>query len=235
MAALNKNGEGLFARHRWWIIAIAIAFAVILFAAFNSMNSVAIPVRAARVTRANIRIVISTNGKVEPVNNFEAHAPTATTVARVLVREGDHVKRGQQLLQLDDADARTNQAKAVAELKGAQADINAVQTGGTREEVLITDAQLVKARAERNNAERNLEALRKLEKNGSASTGEVKQAEAQFTTAQASVNLLEQKLGDRFSRQERAHVEAQKSQAQAAYEAATAILDRSNVRAPFDG
>jgi len=235
MAALNKNGEGLFARHRWWIIAIAIAFAVILFAAFNSMNSGVIPVRAAHVTRANIRSVISTNGKVEPINNFEAHAPTATTVVRVLAREGDHVKRGQLLLQLDDADARTNRAKAIAELKGAQADINAVQTGGTREEVLITDAQLVKARADRDNAERNLEALRKLEKNGSASMGEVKEAEAQFSTAQANVKLLEQKLADRYSKPEVARVEAQKSEAQAAYDAATAILKRSNVTAPFDG
>jgi len=235
MAALNKNGEGLFARHRWWIIAIAIAFAVILFAAFNSMNSGVIPVRAAHVTRANIRSVISTNGKVEPINNFEAHAPTATTVVRVLAREGDHVKRGQLLLQLDDADARTNRAKAIAELKGAQADINAVQTGGTREEVLITDAQLVKARVDRDNAERNLEALRKLEKNGSASMGEVKEAEAQFSTAQANVKLLEQKLADRYSKPEVARVEAQKSEAQAAYDAATAILKRSNVTAPFDG
>ena len=235
MAALNKNGEGLFARHRWWIIAIAIALAVILFAAFNSMNNGVIPVRAARVARANIRSVISTNGKVEPINNFEAHAPTATTVVRVLVREGDHVKRGQLLLQLDDADARTNRAKAVAELKGAQADINAVQTGGTREEVLTTDAQLVKARVDRDNAERNLEALRKLEKNGSASMGEVKEADAQFSTAQANVKLLEQKLADRYSKPEVAHVEAQKSEAQAAYDAATAILKRSNVTAPFDG
>ncbi len=235
MAALNKSGEGPFARHRWWIIAIAIALAVILFAAFNSMNSGAIPVRAARVTRANIRSVISTNGKVEPINNFEAHAPTATTVVRVLAREGDHVKRGQLLLQLDDADARTNRAKAVAELKGAQADIHAVQTGGTREEVLTTDAQLVKARVDRDNAERNLEALRRLENNGSASLGEVKEAEAQFSTAQASVQLLEQKLADRYSKLEVAHVEAQKSEAQAAYDAATAVVNRSNVTAPFDG
>ena len=125
MAALNKNGEGLFARHRWWIIAIAIAFAVILFAAFNSMNSGVIPVRAAHVTRANIRSVISTNGKVEPINNFEAHAPTATTVVRVLAREGDHVKRGQLLLQLDDADARTNRAKAIARRIGVPSrDLN---------------------------------------------------------------------------------------------------------------
>ena len=235
MAALNKIGAGFFARNRWWIIAIAIALAVVLFAAFNSMNGGVVPVRAARVTRSNIRSVISTNGKIEPINNFEAHAPVATTVKRVLVKEGDHVKRGQLLLQLDDADARTNAAKAIAELKGAQADINAVQTGGTREEVLTTDAQLVKAKADRDNAERNLQALERLQKNGAASIGEVKEAEAQFNTAQANLNLLQQKQRDRYSKPEVAHVEAQKGEAQAAYNAATQILNKSNVKAPFDG
>lgn len=235
MAALNKNGAGFFARNRWWIVAIAITLAVILFAAFNSMSSGVIPVRAGRVARANIRSLISTNGKVEPLNNFEAHAPVATTVKRVLVKEGDHVKRGQLLLQLDDADARTNAAKAIAALKGAQADINAVQTGGTREEVLTTDAQLVKARADRDNAERNFEALQRLQKTGAASMGEVKEGEAQWNTAQANVSLLEQKLKERYSKPEIAHVEAQKSEAQAAYDAATEILNKSNVKAPFDG
>lgn len=225
----------MFARNRWWIIAIAIVVAVVLFAAFNSMNGGVIPVRAARVTRSNIRSVISTNGKIEPINNFEAHAPVATTVKRILVKEGDHVKRGQLLLQLDDADARTNAAKAMAQLTGAQADINAVQSGGTREEVLTTDAQLVKAKADRDNAERNLEALERLQKNGAASIGEIKEAEAQFNTAQANVNLLQQKLKDRYSKPEVAHVEAQKSEAQAAYDAATEILNKSNIKAPFDG
>ncbi len=235
MAALNKNGASFFARNRWWIIAIAIALAVILFAAFNSMNSGVIPVRAGRVTRANIRSVISTNGKVEPIHNFEAHAPVATTVERVLVKEGDHVKRGQLLLQLDDTEARKNAAQAAAQLKGAQADINAVQTGGTRGEVLTTDAQLVKARADRDNAQRNLEALQRLQKNGAASMGEVKEAEAQFNAAQANVNLYEQKLRNGYSQPEIAHAEAQKSAAEAAYQAATDIVNKSNLRAPFDG
>ncbi len=235
MAAVQKNGSGFFARNRWWIVAVATVVAVVLFAAFNSMSSGVIPVRAGRVVRGNIRSVISTNGKVEPLSNFEAHAPVATTVKRVLVKEGDHVKRGQLLLQLDDADARTNAAKAQAQLTGAQADINAVHTGGTREEVLTTDAQLVKARADRDNAQRNFEALQRLQKNGAASMGEVKEAEAQFNTAQANVNLLEQKLKERYSKPEVAHVEAQRTEAQTAYQAATEILAKSNVRAPFDG
>jgi HlyD family secretion protein len=235
MAALRQTASTFFTRNRWWIIACVIAVAVVLLAAFNSMRGDVIPIRTARITRATIRSSISTNGKVEPLQNFEAHAPVATTVKKILVREGDHVKRGQLLLQLDDADARTNAARALAQLKGAQADINATSNGGTREEILTLQSQLIKAQSERDAAQRNLDAMQRLQKNGAASVGEVKDAENQARTAQAALDLVLQKQKERFSQPEIAKVEAQKGEAQAAYDAAQEVLSKSNVRAPFDG
>ena len=232
---MHREYSSFFARNRWWIIAAAIVAAVILLAAFNSMRGDIIPVRAARVVRGNIRSLISTNGKIEPIQKFEAHSPVSTTVKRILVKEGQQVKRGQLLMQLDDAEARSAAAKAIAQLRGAQADIHAVTHGGTREEVLTTDAQLVKAQADRDNAKRNLDALQRLQKDGAASAGEVRAAEAEYNTTQANVNLLEQKLKARYSQPEVARVEAQQSEAQAAYDAAQDILKKSNIRAPFDG
>ncbi|PYX69906.1 MAG: efflux transporter periplasmic adaptor subunit, partial [Acidobacteria bacterium] len=191
--------------------------------------------RAAIVERGTIRSVVSTNGRVEPLQNLEAHAPVPATVKRVLVKEGDQVKKGQLLLQLDDADARTQAARAVAQLKAAQADVNAIQRGGSQEEVLTLDAQLIKARTERDAAARNLDALRRLQQKGAASVGEVKQAEAKLQSAEADLQLLQQKQRDRYSGPEIAKFVAQKSQAQAAYDAAQEVLQKSNVRAPFDG
>ena len=40
---------------------------------------------------------IATNGKIEPEEDFQAHAPMATTVKKIFVHEGDFVKKGQQL------------------------------------------------------------------------------------------------------------------------------------------
>ncbi len=235
MAALRNNGSSFFARNRWWLLAGGIVVAVIVLAAFNSMRGDVIPIRSARVAYGSIRSLISTNGKIEPIQNFEAHSPVATTVKRILVKEGDHVRRGQLLLELDDDEARTNSAKAMAQLRGAEADSNAVQNGGTQEEVLTTQAQLVKARADRDNAKRNLEAMEGLVKKGAASVGELNAAQAGYKTAQANVDLLEKKLSGRYSQPEVARVSAQKAEAQAALSASEDILSKSNVRAPFDG
>jgi len=192
-------------------------------------------VRGAPVERSTIRSIVSTNGKIEPVQNFEVHAPVGTTVKRLLVKEGDRVQKGQLLVQLNDAEARSQAAKALSQVRGSQADISAIESGGSREEVLTTEAQLAKAHTVRDAAQRNLEALRRLEQKGAASSGEVKQAQNELAAADADLRLLQQKQKDRYSRPEIAKVEAQRSEAESTYAAAENVLSQLNIRALFDG
>jgi HlyD family secretion protein len=231
----NSNGSPRQGppRKGWnWLVAGLIA-AAILVPVFSRRNP--IRVRITTVERGPIRSLVSTNGKIEPVDNFEAHAPIATTVKRLLVKEGDRVRKGQLLLLLDDADIRKQAAQARAQMTNARADQNALTTGGTHEELLTLDSQLIKARSERDAAQRNVDAFHRLQQQGAASPGEVKQAEDTLRRAQADVTLLEQKQKDRYSKPEAAKVQAEGAEAQVAYEAATAALLKSNVRAPFSG
>jgi len=230
-----KDKPGFYTRHRWFVITVGAILAVVLLASFASMHDEVIPVRSATVERGSIRSVISTNGKIEPAQNFEAHAPTNTTVRRLLVKEGDHVRQGQLLLQLDDAAVRSQAAHAQAELKGAQAGVQNIEHGGSQEEVLTLQSQIIKSRTDRDTAQRNLDAFKRLQEKGAASAGEVKEAENALQRAQADYDLLTQKQKDRYSKPEVEHVTAQQSDAQAAYEAAEDILRKSNITAPFDG
>lgn len=187
-------------------------------------------VRAITVQRGPIRSVISTNGKVEPLQNFEAPAPIATTVKRILVKEGDHVRKGQLLLQLDDDDIRSQAARAQAQLKTAQANQSAPQA-----EVQTINDQLAKARLARDTAQHNLDALQRLQQQGSASPAEVQKAQGTLKSAEADVTLYEEQQKNRYSQPEQARIEAQIADAQAAYDSAENALRKSSVRAPFDG
>jgi HlyD family secretion protein len=231
---LNGNSSGRQPR-RWWLTALAILAGVIVLAAFVSHRDDPVPVRTAVVEQSTIRSLVSTNGKIEPVNNFEAHAPVAASVRRVFVKEGDSVKKGQLLLVLDDADARAQAARAQTLLRTAQADLSASKLGGNQEEVLSLDAQLVKANTDRDSAARTLDALKKLEQQGAASAGEVRSAESAVTSADAQLTFLRQKQTKRYSNAELTRVAAQQAEAQAGYDAAQDVLAKSNVRAPFDG
>lgn len=228
----NSNGRPAIRKGRTWL-ALGVLAALALIPVFTRPGP--LRVRTTTVDRGPIRSLISTNGKIEPIRNFEAHAPAATTVERLLVKEGDRVRQGQLLLQLDDAALRSQAARAQAQMKAAQADESDLNNRGTREELLTLDSQLIKARSARDAAQRNLDALRRLQQQGAASSGEVKQAEDTVQRAQADTTLLEQKQKDRYSQPEVAKVQAQGAEAQAAYEAAEDALQKSRVRAPFDG
>ena len=191
--------------------------------------------RAEKAVRETISNSISTNGKIEPLQNFEAHAPVATTVRKLYIHEGDWVKKGQLLLQLEDADIRAQAARAVTQLRSAQADLTAVRAGGTHEEVLTNQTELIKARTERDAADRNLTAMRNLQQRGAASPAEVQEAENRMKRAQAEVNLLEQKQKGRYSRPEVSKAQAQAAEGSATYTAAQALLRDANVRAERDG
>ena len=231
---LNGNSSGRRPR-RWWITALAILAAVIVLGAFVSHRDNPVPVRTAVVEQTTIRSLVSTNGKIEPVNNFEAHAPVSTNVQRVFVKEGDSVKKGRLLLVLDDAGARAQAARAQTQLRAAQADLSAAERGGSQEEVLSLEAQLVKAGTDRDSAQHNLVALKKLEQQGAASAGEVREAENALARADAQLTFLRQKQTKRYSNAELARVEAQQAEARATADAAEDVLAKSNVRAPFDG
>jgi HlyD family secretion protein len=232
--AMSSTQPGFLGRKRWLLWAAGIVVAVTLLASFMSRGDV-VPVRVATVDRSTIRSIVSTNGKVEPLQSFESHAPVGTTVKKLLVKEGQHVKKGQLLAQLDDAEASSQAARAFAQVRAAQAEVSAVRRGGNREEVLTLESQLVKARTLYDTAQRNLEALQRLQQNGAASPGEVKQAQDQLGAADADLKLLQQKKGQRYSQPEVDRVEAQQTEAESAYEATENVLRQLNIRAPFDG
>jgi HlyD family secretion protein len=216
---------------------LLIAGAVVALFLFSGwmMRRTVVAVHAEKVVRQPISSFISTNGKVEPAQNFEAHAAAAGSVKRVLVFEGDHVRAGQLLVELDDTDARAQAAKALAGLRAAEADLDAVQAGGTQEEVLTERSDLVKAQAERDAARSNLKAVQRLQESGAAAPGEVEAASNRLQKAEADVQLLQSKLTGRFSTPQLTKVQALAQQAQAAYDAAQETLRDARITAPFAG
>jgi len=221
----NSNGPS----HRRWIWLACVAVLLLLLV-YSYIRPNPLRVHSITVQRGPIRSVVSTNGKVEPVHNFESHAPIATTVKRILVKEGDHVHKGQLLLQLDDDDIRSQAARALTQLKTAQANQSPSQV-----EVQSDADLLAKARLARDAAQRNLDALLRLQQQGAASSGEVQKARDTLQSAKADVTLYEQKQTGRYSQSEVARTQAQIAEAQAAYNDAEDALTKSSVRAPSDG
>jgi HlyD family secretion protein len=145
------------------------------------------------------------------------------------------VKKGQLLVELDDAGARSQRAGASSHVVASQSAIQAMQSGGSQEELLTLDNQLVKTRSARDAARRNLEALQRLERSGAASTGEVRAATDEWAQADADVKLLEEKQKQRYSGGEIRKAQAQQQEAESAYAASVDLIRQLDIRAAFDG
>jgi len=220
----------------WIWVAAAIAL-VLVFYAVRMATRTRIPIRTARVERSELMSTIATNGKVEPQPQvyFEAHAPYSGLISKLYVHGGDHVSQGTLLLSMDDTDARTRLAGALAALRNTQETYSAMLQGGTQEERISLNGDIQRTTANRNQAQHDVDALRKLQLTGAASANEVAAAQQRLAAANASLLLLQQRKTERYDVGDIARAKAAFDEAQAAYVAAQSVVNQANVRAPFTG
>lgn len=83
-------------------------------------SSVSLPVVASEVTEGDLVLSINTTGQVRSESEGRIRSEVAGTVARVLVRPGDRVRRGQALIELDARPFEIDLAEAEVALKQAE-------------------------------------------------------------------------------------------------------------------
>jgi len=219
---------------RWMWLGAAIIL-VLVFLSVRSLTRERLQVRAVQVTRQSLESTINTNGHVEPEEPIEVHSPLATTVKSVHVQAGDHVTEGKLLLVMDDIQARSRVATAESGVKTAQAALEAITHNGTLEQQQASAAEVTRARIDRDQAQRELNALTKLNGTGAASASEVAAAKQRLESASASLEASQVSGKNRYSPAEIARAEAALSDAEASLAAAHDIESRTTVRSPITG
>jgi HlyD family secretion protein len=178
---------------------------------------------------------ISTNGRVEPEVNYEIHSPIATTVKAVYVQPGDEVAAGKLLMVLDDVQARARLASAESGVKAAQAALEAATHNGSQQERQMSAADGTRARLERDEARRSLDALTKLNSTGAASQNEVAEARQRLDAAEANLHALDQGASNRYSPAEIERARSALTDAEASLTAARQVVAQTVVYAPAAG
>lgn len=228
---LNSTNGG---NRRPWITTLVVLLVVFLAAgAYVELRPRRIRISVVKPIRQEVSSSITTNGKVEPVHGFEAHAPLAVTVQKVLVKEGDHVKAGQLLVVLDDTRARSDLANAQTRLKLAQEAYTNLLAGGNQQQILLRQADRQKAITEFDSAQRELSSLERLQQRGAASMDEVVAARDRVARAQADLAQFQSKI--RYSPDELSRAQLEVADSRANIELAQELLRNCNIRAPFDG
>jgi HlyD family secretion protein len=219
---------------RWaWLGAIVIL--VLVFMSVRSLTRDRLEVRAAQATHQSLSSTISTNGRVEPVNNYPRNCPISTTVKAVYVQPGDKVTAGKLLMVLDDVLARARLATAQAGVKNAEAAVEAATHNGTREQQQASAAEITRARMDRDQAQHDLDALTKLNATGAASASEVAAARQRLANANAGLEAAQTSSQGRYSPAEVERAKSALNDAEANLVAAQQVEDQTRVTAPAAG
>jgi HlyD family secretion protein len=217
------------------VVGIILVLAVLTVVGVKSFSREQLEIRAAGVNHQNLISSISTNGKVEPVDEYQAHALSPGVVEKIYVEVGQKVKAGQLLVKMNDSDAQARLASATATLRSAEVTAADIERNGSQDERLGMAGDVSRAQTQVKQATSDLAALRQLQSKGAASNAEVVSAEQRLANATSTLQSLQQRGTQRYSAAERSRAQAQIADARAALNAANNGFASANIRTPKAG
>lgn len=177
MSAPHKTRAGTAGHSRSWRRWLAMVTVLLLLAAGGWWWWRPPPVTppTARVTRADIQLLITATGTVEPRRYVDVGAQVSGQVKRIHVQVGDDVKRGQLLMEIDP-------------------DVQQAVVEGARASLASLQAQEVEQRVQMRLASQQLKRRRRLLKQDAATREDLENAEAALEMAQARIASLQAKM-----------------------------------------
>jgi HlyD family secretion protein len=156
-------------RKRVWLIVGGVAVAVVGFGAYASYQKKHAPteVSVAKVALDDVVAKVTANGKIQAEKKVDLAALVMGQVVNLAVREGDQVKAGDFLLQIDKTHAAAEEAGSMAALSASQSQLDSAR------------ATLDQAQGDFNRADENY-------RSGIISVADFQHAQAALDTARAS-------------------------------------------------
>jgi len=216
-------------------LSVVAAFAIALTIWGVIRKSTPPQVAFAKATRETISNLLSTNGKVEPSDYIDVRVESPGLIKSVRVRNGDAVRKGQALAELSEPGLTEDLAAAAAREAQARAEMQTAQAGGSTSGLAEIDASLNRAKNDRAAAQRNLEALQRLQQKQAATLYEVDQARQAVASLDVQIKSLGERRAALVGKGDLANLEAKVLEAQSNVQQAKDNIARDTIVAPMEG
>ena len=220
-------------QRRRWLVRGAVAVLIVAGAGYALRDVLLGPVvDVYELRRGEIVQTVVATGRVTTPQRVSVGAVVTERVARIPVDEGQTVRRGDVLIELDDRDERAAVAQADAAVAQAQAKLRQLREVG----LPAAEQALIQARANealaRTQYQRNQDLLSK----GFISQSALDDAKRNLDVAKSQLDAAElQVTTNRPAGSDYTMAQTALAQAQASVAAARARLEQTVVRAPADG
>jgi HlyD family secretion protein len=216
----------------WKKIAIGAALAVFLsaivgFTVYQSHKNL-VTVQTGKAQRQDLSSVVSASGEIKPKTYVNIGANAFGKIVKLYVKEGDRVKKGQLLAQLENVQSGADVAATRASLEAAQTDAVAADAG-----LKTAMADLNRAKADAERTRLDWERAQGLFKEALIAKAEYDTRKAAWESAEAGLAQAEARIAQSKAQSDSAgqHI----SQNRATLTHASDVLQKTTYRAPFDG
>ena len=217
---------------KWKKIAIGVGVVVLLlgivgFTVHQSRKNV-VQVQTGKSRRMDLASVVSASGEIKPKTYVNIGANAFGKITKLYVKEGDRVKKGQLLAQLENV-------QPAADMNAMQASLEAARTDALAAEAALNTAlaDLNRARSDVERARLDWNRAEGLYKEALIAKSEYDSRKAAWQAAESGLAQAEARVAQSKAQKESA--ERHITQTRANLTHATDVLQKTTYEAPFDG
>lgn len=216
----------------WKKIAIGVGIAVVLaiivgFTVHQSSKNV-VTVQTGKVQRQDLATVVSASGEIKPKTYVNVGANAFGKITHLYVKEGDHVKKGQLLAQLENVQSSADVNANEASLQAAQTDALAADAS-----LKTSEADLQRAQADYDRNKLDWERAQSLYKDGLIAKSDFDSRKNAWATADAGLVQAQARVAQAKAQHDSAdkHI----AQNRANLTRVNDVLRKTSYNAPYDG
>jgi HlyD family secretion protein len=207
---------------------IAIALAIIVGFTVHQSSKNVVTVQTGKVLRQDLATVVSASGEIKPKTYVNVGANAFGKITHLYVKEGDHVKKGQMLAQLENVQSSADVNANEASLQAAQTDALAADAS-----LKTAEADLVRAQADYDRNKLDWERAQSLFKDGLISKSDFDSRKNAWATADAGLVQAQAKVAQAKAQHDSADKHISLSKANLTR--VTDVLQKTSYNAPYDG
>jgi HlyD family secretion protein len=207
--------------------AVVLLSAIVGFTVYQSHKGV-VTVQTGKAQRMDLVAVVSASGEVKPKTYVNIGANAFGKITKLYVREGDRVKRGQMLAQLENV-------QPAADMDATQASLEAARTDAVAAEAALNTsmADLNRAKSDAERSDLDWSRAQGLYKDALISKSDYDMQKAAHQTAVAGLAQAEARVAQAKAQKDSA--DRRIGQADANLTHANDVLKKTTYQAPFDG
>ena len=207
---------------------VVVVLAIIIGVTVHQSGKNVVTVQTGKVQRQDLSAVVSASGEIKPKTYVNIGANAYGKITHLYVKEGDHVKKGQLLAQLENV-------QSTADVTANQASVQAAETDAIAADAALSTSNADVRRAEADYARNKLdwERAQSLYKDGLIAKSDFDSRQNAWATADSG--LVQSKARVAQAKAQKDSADRHVAQARANLTRVSDVLQKTTYTAPYDG